>query len=51
MNIKKTTKPEEIMKKSWSAPKVRSFGDAAEIIRDVNVVGGGDTQFSALNSE
>ncbi len=48
MNLKKTTKPKEIITKSWSAPKVRSFGDATEIIRNVNELGPGDVNFSIL---
>ena len=50
MSDKKTSKTEEADKKLWSAPKVRSFGDAVDIIKAANVVSSGDADYAVLAS-
>ena len=35
--------------KSWEAPKIKELGNAKEIVKNTNVVGGGDIQFSVIN--
>ncbi len=34
--------------KEWQKPEVTDLGSAKDIIQNVNVTGGGDTQFSVL---
>ena len=50
MNDKKTNKTKGANKKSWSAPQVRSFGDAVDIIKATNVISSGDADYSVLAS-
>tara|TARA_B100000287_G_scaffold330048_1_gene314622 strand:+ start:99 stop:230 length:132 start_codon:yes stop_codon:yes gene_type:complete len=33
---------------NWAKPEVKDLGSAKEIIKNVNVIGGGDSQFSLL---
>jgi len=44
----KTKAAKNTDKKKWSPPRVKKLGDAAKIIRNINVVAGGDVQFSVL---
>ena len=50
MNDKKTFKIEETNKKSWSAPQVRSLGDAVDVIKASNIIASGDVDYSVLAS-
>tara|TARA_Y100001968_G_C19434320_1_gene758793 strand:- start:1306 stop:1437 length:132 start_codon:yes stop_codon:yes gene_type:complete len=33
---------------SWEKPEITDLGSAKDLIKNVNVTGGGDTQFSVL---
>ena len=35
--------------KNWVKPTVKKLGNAKKIVANVNVTGGGDSQFSVLN--
>ena len=35
-------------KQIWVEPKIKSLGNAKKIVANINVTGGGDSQFSVL---
>tara|TARA_B100000963_G_scaffold361938_1_gene401051 strand:- start:4280 stop:4420 length:141 start_codon:yes stop_codon:yes gene_type:complete len=35
-------------KKQWQKPEVKKLGNAKDLVKNVNVTGGGDTEFSVL---
>lgn len=37
------------VKKNWNKPEIKNLGNAKKIVANVNVTGGGDSQFSVLN--
>tara|TARA_Y100000996_G_scaffold407704_2_gene385648 strand:+ start:340 stop:480 length:141 start_codon:yes stop_codon:yes gene_type:complete len=39
---------EENFNTSWVTPEVKELGNAKDIVKNVNVTGGGDTEFSVL---
>lgn len=47
MSIKKTNLKQK-PKNSWQKPSIKSFGNAKKIVKNINVVGGGDINFSVL---
>ncbi len=34
---------------NWEKPEIKEQGNAKEVVKNVNVTGGGDFQFSVLN--
>tara|TARA_B100000886_G_scaffold339561_1_gene305414 strand:+ start:759 stop:905 length:147 start_codon:yes stop_codon:yes gene_type:complete len=46
--MKKSIKKSE-QKKAWTKPSIKKIGNAKDIVANVNVTGGGDSQFSVLN--
>ena len=34
---------------SWEAPEIKELGNAKDIVKNQNVVGGGDIEFSVIN--
>ena len=46
MNRRVTKKKASVI---WVKPKVRDLGKAKDLIRDVNTVGSGDSQFAVLD--
>lgn len=47
MNTKKTVLSDK-KPLTWAKPSIKSFGNAKKIVKNVNVTGGGDSQFSVL---
>ena len=45
----KSVQQEPKIKKIWDKPTVKNIGNAKKIVANVNVQGGGDSQFSVLN--
>lgn len=43
MNMK-----EEYFNTNWETPEVTELGNAKDIVKNIDVVGGGDTEFSVL---
>ena len=39
---------EENFNKEWDTPEIQELGNAKELVKNQNVVGGGDSQFSVL---
>ena len=39
---------EENFNTDWEAPVINELGNAKDIVKNVNVTGGGDTEFSVL---
>ena len=39
---------EENFNAEWETPDIQELGNAKELVKNQNVVGGGDTQFSVL---
>lgn len=39
----------KIFNKNWQSPEISELGNAKDIVKNVNVTGSGDTQFSVLN--
>ena len=35
-------------KNEWQKPEVKKLGNAKDLVKNVNVTGGGDTEFSVL---
>ena len=45
----KTKKPNTEQKNQvWVKPSIKNIGNAKDIVANINVTGGGDTQFSVL---
>tara|TARA_B100001057_G_C22470512_1_gene802436 strand:+ start:156 stop:293 length:138 start_codon:yes stop_codon:yes gene_type:complete len=34
---------------NWEKPEIKELGNAKEVVKNVNVTGAGDSQFSVLN--
>jgi len=39
----------KITKKDWNTPELKKLGNAKDIVKAINTVGGGDAQFNVLN--
>lgn len=39
---------EENFKTDWVTPEINELGNAKDIVKNVNVTGGGDTEFNVL---
>ncbi len=49
MNIDKKDNMKPLENKEWVKPSIEKLGNAKDIVANVNVTGGGDSQFSVLN--
>ena len=49
MNKDKTDKMKPFENREWTKPSIEKLGNAKDIVANVNVTGGGDSQFSVLN--
>ncbi len=49
MDKDKTNNIKSLDTKEWVKPSIEKLGNAKDIVANVNVTGGGDSQFSVLN--